>query len=230
MIVSRWILRGMRNRLENIYGENQNEHIMFNNFLGTTCVKELMWKSTVQPTRLRWRLMRCKRYSSWITKATNTHSDCVIHLSFFRAKFLTRTHFSSTLVRTLPVLLLKVGVVEWHYLYPKFCKNMFSFSKYCIVFSRSPDIHTQRQMEPIASPFRKLGIWLCWEGKSTRTNVLNFCLLVVTEHEFLQNLYEVMSFFFRVKNEIIHFNSETVLFTNITLTHIYLFIYFFLTK
>jgi hypothetical protein len=52
MIITRWIIFGMRNSSENLCTENQNTHFMFNNFFAeNNGVYEIIWKSMVQPNR-----------------------------------------------------------------------------------------------------------------------------------------------------------------------------------
>ena len=65
--------------------ENQNTHLVFNNFLAENrAVYEVMWKNTVDSTgqATDGNIIRRMRIACWITKATNTHSEYVILIVF----------------------------------------------------------------------------------------------------------------------------------------------------
>jgi len=69
----------MRNVSDRNCGENQNKHFVISNifFFENQSVYEIMWKNIVErgkPQMTRWRM----RIACWITKVTNTHSECVI--------------------------------------------------------------------------------------------------------------------------------------------------------
>ena len=62
--------------------ENQNNHFMLNNFFLIWCFfYEVIWKNIVKPDRLQMTTRRL-RVACWISKATNTHSEYVILISF----------------------------------------------------------------------------------------------------------------------------------------------------
>ena len=65
--------------------ENQNTHFIFSYFLPENRVcYEITWKNMVDLDRLQIIIMPCMRIVCWITKATDTHSECVIHIAFRR--------------------------------------------------------------------------------------------------------------------------------------------------
>jgi hypothetical protein len=73
----------MRNFSEKNFVENtKNTHFVFTNFFPEDrAVYEIMWENTVQPDRSHmttWRM----RIACWIPKATDTHSEFVIHFAF----------------------------------------------------------------------------------------------------------------------------------------------------
>jgi hypothetical protein len=82
LMISRWILLRTIN-ISDKCTENRNAYLMFNNdfFLENHVVYEIMWNNTVQPSRPQMTMWRM-RIARWIPKATNTHSECVIIISF----------------------------------------------------------------------------------------------------------------------------------------------------
>jgi len=78
----RRILIRMRNVSDNSCRENLNTYFVFNNFFyENRAVDEIMWKSMVElgsPHVTIWRM----RISCWAPKATNTHLQYVILISF----------------------------------------------------------------------------------------------------------------------------------------------------
>jgi len=78
----------MRNVSDRAVKENQNTYFMFNNFLffhplppKNCAICEIMWKNVVQPDRPQMTVWR-KCLAGWILKTTNTHSGCVIIITF----------------------------------------------------------------------------------------------------------------------------------------------------
>jgi len=71
MIVSRWILLGMRNVTDNIFRENQNTNFMFNNFFP-------LWNNLEKYGRTRQatddKMTRHMHCAYWTTKATDTQA------------------------------------------------------------------------------------------------------------------------------------------------------------
>ena len=61
--------------------ENQDTHVMFNNFFFNHSIYELMWKTIVEPGRPQM-TARLLRIACWIPKATNTRPEYVIFLAF----------------------------------------------------------------------------------------------------------------------------------------------------
>ena len=47
-----------------------------------------MWKNIVEPDRPQMTITRRMHIACWITKATDTYSECVIHISFPRQQWL----------------------------------------------------------------------------------------------------------------------------------------------
>ena len=91
MIISRSVLRRLRNVLDKSCRENQNPHFVFSNifFFENRAVYEIIWKNIVQPGRK--------------AKATNTHSDYVIFIAFLLQQWLRER--ASMLRHTWPTVL-----------------------------------------------------------------------------------------------------------------------------
>jgi len=68
---------------------------MFNFFLDNWAVYEIMWKSVVKLGRPQMKIRRT-RIACWIPKATNTHSEYVIFISFSLQQWL---HERTSLLR-----------------------------------------------------------------------------------------------------------------------------------
>jgi hypothetical protein len=84
MIISRWILVRMINTSDKSCRENQNTHFIFiYSFSGSYTVYEIMCKKygTVIQAR-NDSVIRRMRFACWITKATDTQSEHVIHIAF----------------------------------------------------------------------------------------------------------------------------------------------------
>jgi hypothetical protein len=56
--------------------------IMFNNFVDSIAVYELMWRNIVEKPDSPQMTMRRMRIACWITKATDTYSEYVIVIAF----------------------------------------------------------------------------------------------------------------------------------------------------
>ena len=69
VMISRLII--VRNVSESSRRENQNTHIVFNGFSEDRSVYEIVWKNMVERGRQDIKIWR-RRFSCWITKATNT--------------------------------------------------------------------------------------------------------------------------------------------------------------
>ena len=86
MVICRWIILGIRNVSEKKIVRKIGKHTscsITDFFFRKSCVCKIMWKNMVQPDRPRmttWRM----RFACWITKATNTHSECVIFIALPR--------------------------------------------------------------------------------------------------------------------------------------------------
>jgi len=72
-------------------------HFMFNNFFfpENRAVYEITWRNIVQPSRTQMTTWRT-RIACWITKATNTHTGCVILIAFGLLK---RLHERASMLR-----------------------------------------------------------------------------------------------------------------------------------
>jgi len=70
----------MRNISDKSCRENQNTHFMFNHFFNRA-IYEIMWKNSAEPNRPQMTIWRMS-FTCWITKATDTHSACVVFFAF----------------------------------------------------------------------------------------------------------------------------------------------------
>jgi hypothetical protein len=82
-VLSRWFLLGMRNVSDKIYTENQNVYFTFNNFFfRKLChLRDNVKKVSARQAKddnIIWHMY----FAWWITKATNTHSECIILIPF----------------------------------------------------------------------------------------------------------------------------------------------------
>ena len=78
----------MRNVSDKWCRENQNTHFVFSNlFFENRAVYEKMWKNIVQTGRSQMTIW-CMCIACWISKATNTHSGCVILTDFPQQQWL----------------------------------------------------------------------------------------------------------------------------------------------
>ena len=72
----------MRNFADKSCRKNQNTQLLFNNFFSKIVpFMGLTWKNMVEPVRPQMTIRRM-RIAYWIPKATNTHSEYVILLTF----------------------------------------------------------------------------------------------------------------------------------------------------
>jgi hypothetical protein len=83
--------------------------ILFVNICG---VYEIMWKNMVGPGRPQTTIWRM-RTASWLTKATDTHSEYVRVFHFPRQRWLRECASTLPYIGTLPVLLLSELVTWW---------------------------------------------------------------------------------------------------------------------
>jgi hypothetical protein len=97
LIISRAVLFRMRNVSYKMCRENQNTWFMcfFFFFFRKSCPYEMWKKSTLEPIRPQMTIWRM-RNACWITKATNTHSEYVILISFPPQQWL---HESASVLR-----------------------------------------------------------------------------------------------------------------------------------
>jgi hypothetical protein len=82
----------MKNISDKSCRENQNTHLIFNNFF---VVYEIIWKNIVEPDRLQMAI-RHMRIICWIPRATNKYSGCVIFSAFLLQQWL---HEGASLLR-----------------------------------------------------------------------------------------------------------------------------------
>jgi hypothetical protein len=89
-------------------------HFLFSNFFSRkSCLYEILWKNRVEPDRSQitvWRMC----IACWLTLATDTHSEYVIHTAFPLQRWL---HESSSLLRYTYIAYLvcfSVGLSESH--------------------------------------------------------------------------------------------------------------------
>ena len=81
MVTTHWIILGLRN-IPDTSVEKIKTHILCSITLNRA-VYEIMWKNVVDPNRLQMTMWRM-RSKYWIPKATNTHSEYIIHIAFQR--------------------------------------------------------------------------------------------------------------------------------------------------
>ena len=79
----------MRNVSDKSCRGNQNTHFVLNSFffLENRAIYEIMWENILGLGRLQMTIRRM-RIACWITKATNTHSECVTLIAFPLQKML----------------------------------------------------------------------------------------------------------------------------------------------
>jgi hypothetical protein len=79
-IISCWFLLRMRNVSDKTCRENQNTHFVFSNIF-SKIVPFMRYCGKILWSQRGYMMMWCMHIACWITKATNTHSDCVILIS-----------------------------------------------------------------------------------------------------------------------------------------------------
>jgi hypothetical protein len=84
-ITSGWIILRMWN-VSKIVEKIKTHILYFITFCRNSAAYEIMWKNMVQPDRAQMTIWRM-RFACWITKATDTHSECVI-LTFSQQQLL----------------------------------------------------------------------------------------------------------------------------------------------
>ena len=81
-LVPRWILVRLRNVSDRSSRENQNTHLMFNNFSSPKSYH--LWDNVEECSRFRKAtddsIIRCMRFACWINKVTEAHWEYVILL------------------------------------------------------------------------------------------------------------------------------------------------------
>jgi hypothetical protein len=81
MIISRSVLRKIRNVSDESCRKNQNTHFVFNIPPPKVVLVVTMWKNIVEPDKPQMTIWRL-RFVYWRLKATNTHSEYVIATAF----------------------------------------------------------------------------------------------------------------------------------------------------
>ena len=101
-IIPRSVLLRMRNTSEKIRRVPENTRFMFNNFsfFENHAFYETMWKHIVEPDTPPMTIWRM-RFTCWIPKATNTHSEYVILIAFPLRRWFTNA-LHCYVIRTLP--------------------------------------------------------------------------------------------------------------------------------
>ena len=80
MTIPLWILLRMRNFWTEVV--KNTTHVLCSIIFSENCaVWEIMWKNIVEPDRPQMTIW-CTCIACWMIKATNTHSECVIHIAF----------------------------------------------------------------------------------------------------------------------------------------------------
>jgi len=83
LIISHIFLLRMRNGSDKSCRENQNMHLMFNNFFPENCsICEITWKSMVEAEGTDDNTIQPMPFACRITKAADRHSGCIILISF----------------------------------------------------------------------------------------------------------------------------------------------------
>ena len=82
--ISRSVLLRINNVSDKICRENQNTQVRFSNFFFSEnlVVCEIMWKNMLQPDGPQMTVIRRRRTTCRITKATDMHSEYVIRVAF----------------------------------------------------------------------------------------------------------------------------------------------------
>ena len=94
----------MRNVADKSCREDQNTFYVQQLFFENRCICMIMLKSIVEPDRSHDDIIRRMRIACWIPQATNTHSECVIRITFPLQQWL---YERTSILRysTLPVLI-----------------------------------------------------------------------------------------------------------------------------
>ena len=133
MIVSRLIFLRVRNISDKVCRGDHNTHFVFNFFFfGNRDVYEIMWKK-LGTTRhaTDYNIIRRARFACWIPKATDTHSEYVIHIAFPRQQWL---HVSTCLLQ---LVVSKIGPVSFFK-----CRSWrIVMSKCFLIYQRSSLYH-----------------------------------------------------------------------------------------
>ena len=99
MTTSRSILLTIRDVSDKDYRENQNTYFRLKNFfflIENRVVCKIMWKNMIELGRPQMTIW-CIRFTCWISKATNIHSESVIIVHFSTVTMVARTRLDVTL-------------------------------------------------------------------------------------------------------------------------------------
>jgi hypothetical protein len=83
-----WMFLWMRKVSHKICREYQNTHILFNNIFAKLAVYDNVEYYGTARQGTEDSITGRKRVACWITKATDTRSECVIHTAFLRQQWL----------------------------------------------------------------------------------------------------------------------------------------------
>jgi hypothetical protein len=117
MILSRWILLGMRNISYKSYRENQNTHFMFGKFFSrkscSLCDNLEKYCTAGQATDDN--IIRRMRFAWWINKATEAHTKYVILIAFRVQYWL---HERASMLRYMYIAFLYIYEITSHSAWP----------------------------------------------------------------------------------------------------------------
>ena len=146
--MSRWVLR-TRNVSDKSCWENQNTHFMFNNFFFPKIVPFMRWcekkKYGTGRQASHYNIIRRMRFKCWKTKATHTHSEYVILITFQRQKwFHERASILRLYVRCLSCNVLYVYIFYFYdllYILLPLCPMEHTRMKYVRMYMRTGRTH-----------------------------------------------------------------------------------------
>ena len=150
----RSIIRRMRNISGKSCTETRNTHFTIRNFfppLENRAVCEIKWKNIVESERPQKKIWRM-RISRWIPKATNTHSEYVIFISFLLQQWLHECA-SCYVIRTLSALF-QTSLCTNTYIDPATHKesNLPNYSSYVVLQSKRYMDYIPPQWTPEVRP------------------------------------------------------------------------------
>jgi hypothetical protein len=130
IITSRLILLRMRNISDKSCRQNQNTHFLFNVFLPSrkSCrLRDNVRKYGTAGQATYDNIIQRMRFANWITKATDTHSEYIVHIAFARQHWLRE--------RASTLRLYVHSVSSWEILFKHRCTKSHTLLKPLPVFS-----------------------------------------------------------------------------------------------